>query len=275
MPRAAGLARRAPPRRVPSRGARPLRGGWAAPLLRPGRRRRPARRGRAPCPVAGRARRRRRRRAALRPRRAAGRGCVPRRVREEHALPLHMHVAEQAREIDECLAETGSVQSSSSPTRGSFEALRRRPRHASRASRGETPRRGRRVRVHLRDDRARPRRRPTGHRRASRRRGAAVHRRRQPRLADPIEELRSLETHERLRRQSRVTFAPRRARLQTEQLLAREGSSRVPPLAASGRRRLRRRSARSPFAGARRRRFAPRCNRLRLRPAVVDRVEAT
>ena len=71
-------------------------------------RRRPPRRRRVACKVQGRSGRARRRRSALGARRAP---AVDRRARRATRLatgcPFHMHVAEQPREIDECIAETG------------------------------------------------------------------------------------------------------------------------------------------------------------------------
>ena len=126
---------------------------------------------------------RRRHRAALGSRRPAG--VAPRRSREyaaRHGLPFHMHVAEQPREIDECLAETGKRPVELLADLGvALGALRRRPRDPPPPARGALLGAGARLRVHLRHDRARSRRRPARSRRPPRGGRPPLHRHRQPR----------------------------------------------------------------------------------------------
>ena len=124
-----------------------------------------------------------------------------------HAMPFHMHVAEQPREVAECVAETGrrpvELLAERGVLSGRFVAVHA---IARRAPRGSHARRGSGVRVHLPDDRARPRRRPARRRRAASRRGAPLHRRRQPRARRPDRRRASLETNERVRLGARTTF---------------------------------------------------------------------
>ena len=144
----------------------------------------------------------------------------------KHDLPLHMHVAEQAREVDECLAETGrrpvellADQGVLSPR---FVAV-----HATNLTPGETQLLGcarsfacicatteRDLGDGLPDIGAM---RASGVRLCT---GIDSHV-----ITDPIEELRALETHERLRTRSRVTYQPPPPVPSLAEQLWREGSS--------------------------------------------------
>jgi formimidoylglutamate deiminase len=128
---------------------------------------------------------------------------------ERHGLPLHMHVAEQPREIEECVAETGKRPMELLDDRGllsprfvAVHATHLRPHEAELLGRaggfacicatterdlgdglpdvGSLRRAGARLCI-----------------------GIDSHV-----ITDPIDDLRSIETHERLRTLSRVTFAP-------------------------------------------------------------------
>jgi cytosine/adenosine deaminase-related metal-dependent hydrolase len=133
-------------------------------------------------------------------------------------LPLHMHVAEQQREVDECFAETGKrpveLLADAGALTGRFVAV-----HATNLTSGEARLMG--------EARAFACVCPTTERdlgdglpdlaslRAAGVRlctGIDSHV-----ITDPIEELRALETHERLRLRRRVTFAPA-SRTPAEQL---------------------------------------------------------
>jgi formimidoylglutamate deiminase len=124
-------------------------------------------------------------------------------------MPLHMHVAEQPREIDECLAETGKRPMELCEQRGmlgprfvAVHATHLLPHEARLLGDAQgfaciCPTTERDLGDGLAD---------FEHLRSSGVRlctGIDSHT-----ITDPIEELRSLETHERLRRKSRVTFAP-------------------------------------------------------------------
>ncbi len=124
-------------------------------------------------------------------------------------MPLHMHVAEQPREIDECLAETGKRPMELCEERGmlgprfvAVHATHLLPHEAkllgdARGFACICPTTERDLGDGLAD---------FEHLRSSGVRictGIDSHT-----ITDPIEELRSLETHERLRRKSRVSFAP-------------------------------------------------------------------
>ena len=140
-----------------------------------------------------------------------------------HALPLHMHVAEQQREIDECLAETGrrpiELLADHGVLSSRFVAV-----HATHLAADEARLLGaarsfacicatteRDLGDGLPDISAL---RAAGARLCT---GIDSHV-----ITDPIEELRALETHQRLRSQTRVTFQPAQGTL-AEQLW-REGS---------------------------------------------------
>jgi formiminoglutamate deiminase len=141
-----------------------------------------------------------------------------------HAMPLHMHVAEQSREVDECVAETGRRPVELLADHGlltdRFVAV-----HATNLLAHEARLLG--------DARAFVCICPTTERdlgdglpdlSALRAAGARLctgvdsHV-----LVDPIEDLRALETHERLRTRARVTFRP--VRVTPAEQLWREGSS--------------------------------------------------
>jgi formiminoglutamate deiminase len=143
---------------------------------------------------------------------------------EAHALPLHMHVAEQAREVEECLLETGRRPVELLADRGMlgprFVAV-----HATHLAAHEARLLGaakafacicatteRDLGDGLPELGAL---RTAGARLCT---GIDSHV-----LTDPFEDLRSLETHERLRTQTRVTFEPADRRTPAEQLW-REGS---------------------------------------------------
>jgi formiminoglutamate deiminase len=126
-----------------------------------------------------------------------------------HAMPLHMHVAEQAREVDECVAETGrrpvellADQGLLSPRFVAVHATHllaheARLLGAARAFACVCPTTERDLGDGLPDLTAL---RAVGARLCI---GVDSHV-----LVDPIEDLRALETHERLRTRSRVTFRP-------------------------------------------------------------------
>ena len=128
---------------------------------------------------------------------------------KNHRLPFHMHVAEQSREVDECVEETGKRPVELLADRGildeRFVAV-----HATNLLEYEVRLMGEAnafacicptTERDLGDGLG-----PIGPLRAAGARlctGIDSHV-----ITDPIEELRSLETHERLRTRSRVTFAP-------------------------------------------------------------------
>jgi formimidoylglutamate deiminase len=140
-----------------------------------------------------------------------------------HGMPLHMHVAEQAREVDECAAETGrrpvELLADHGVLSDRFVAV-----HATNLLAHETKLLGTAgafacicatTERDLGDGLA-----DLGALRASGVRlctGVDSHV-----LVDPIEDLRALETHERLRRRARVTFRP--AGATPAEALWREGS---------------------------------------------------
>jgi formiminoglutamate deiminase len=126
-----------------------------------------------------------------------------------HALPLHMHVAEQAREVDECVAETGRRPVELLADHGLLSARfvavhatnllahEARLLGAARAFACVCPTTERDLGDGLPD--------LTALRAAGARLCIGVD---SHVLVDPIEDLRALETHERLRTRSRVTFRP-------------------------------------------------------------------
>ncbi len=126
-----------------------------------------------------------------------------------HALPLHMHVAEQAREVDECVAETGLRPVELLADRGVLSS-RFCAVHATHLTAGEAALLGaarafacicatteRDLGDGLPDITAL---RAAGARLCT---GIDSHV-----VTDPIEELRALETHERLRTRTRLTYTP-------------------------------------------------------------------
>jgi formimidoylglutamate deiminase len=136
-----------------------------------------------------------------------------------HAIPFHMHVAEQAREVAECIAETGrrpvevlSEQGALSNRFVAVHAIHIEPHEArllgeARAFACICPTTERDLGDRLADVGAL---RAAGARLCT---GVDSHVR-----VDPIEDARSLETHERVRLGARVTFRPDGARTPAESL---------------------------------------------------------
>lgn len=136
-----------------------------------------------------------------------------------HQMPFHMHVAEQQREIDECLAETGKRPIELFADLGvldeRFVAV-----HATNLAAHEVALMGKaRAFACICPTTERDLGDGLGPIAALRAAGARVctgidsHV-----ITDPIDDLRSLETHERLRTRTRVTFSPTNGRSPAEQL---------------------------------------------------------
>ncbi len=130
-------------------------------------------------------------------------------VAERHNLPLHMHVSEQVREVDECIAETGRRPLEFIRDSGLLSA-RFCAVHATQLSHDEVRMLGE---AHAFACLCPTTERDLGDGIA----GITALREAGVRLCtgidshivtDPIEELRSLETHERLRTRTRITFDP-------------------------------------------------------------------